>query len=100
MFSRVGLAWSVVPPNSLLAGASDATSKITLGANDYVEFTFGAPNSSSPFSAGRTFRVTANSAGTALLTAAATAKLSPASSCVGSLPSGKPYNAQVTLGGF
>ena len=100
IFSRVGLSWSTMPPNSLLAGTNDATSKIVLGANDYVDFTFGAPNLSSPFSAGCTFRVSANAAGNGLSTPQVMNKLSPGSSCGTSLPSGKPYNAEVTIGGF
>jgi len=99
IFSRVGLSWSTMPPNSLLAGTSDSTAKITLGANDYVKFTYGAPNSASPFTAGCVFTVQANSAGNGLLPPSAT-KISSASICGGSLPSGKPYNVEVTVGGF
>jgi hypothetical protein len=92
------LAWTVAPPDSIAAGASDATAKITLGANQQVTFTYGAPNLPTAFTNGCTFTVRANSTGTALMT--------PSSSAIGlascgiTLPTGHAYNVQATLANF
>jgi hypothetical protein len=92
------LGWTVTPPDSLAAGASDASAKITLGANQQVVFTFGAPNSANPFSNGCTFTLKANSAGTALMFPVAS-QIGNAQ-CGISQPSGQAYNVQATLANF
>ena len=64
IFSRVGLSWSTMPPNSLLAGTSDATSKITLGATTGLSSRYGSPNGPSSFAHGCVFRVDREPCGT------------------------------------
>ena len=98
IFSRVGLSWSTMPPNSLLAGTNDATAKIVLGPSEYVIFTYGSPNSPSKFPNSCDFKVQANPLGTGLLTPSVTP--TGAASCAGILPSGQPYNVKVTVSGF
>ena len=98
VFSRVGLSWSMMPPNSLAAGASDATTKVTLGPSDFVKFTYGAPNSPNLFTNSCTFKVAANSAGTSLIVS--TDSKAGSAVCGTSLPSGQPYNVRVTVSGF
>ncbi len=98
--SFVGVAgWTTSPPDSLLAGNSDSTMKITLGANQSVTFTFGSPNSASQFPNSCTFTIKANSGGTGLQTPTSS-KVGSATSCSINLVSGQAYNVQAALSGF
>ncbi|GAC1573092.1 MAG: hypothetical protein NVS3B7_04140 [Candidatus Elarobacter sp.] len=90
--------WTVAPPDSLGAGANDSSTKITLGANEKVTFTYGTPNSANPFSSSCTFSIQANSFGSALKTPVAS-RVGMAS-CTATLPAGKPYNVELGVSGL
>lgn len=92
-----GRTWSIAPPDSILAG-KDAIVKVTLGPGEFVTFTYGAPNLPAMFLNACTFRVAANAFGNAFLVP--NSSRAGSATCGGSLPSGKPYNVQVTIGGF
>lgn len=98
--SFVGVSgWLTAPPDSVLAGASNHAAQITLGANQEVTFYYGSPNANSIFSNYCAFTVKANSLGNGFQRATGTPN-NMVTTCSASLPSGQPYNVQVTLGGF